>query len=350
MHGLQQIEQRSVREVGEFGLIALLTGALPEEVRQDSRVAIGIGDDAAVWRPTDGASVVVTTDSLVEGIHFRLDWTDWKRLGHKSLAVNVSDLASMGATPKVAVVTLALRGDEHVRDLQALYVGLGSLALRHGMVVVGGDIVRSPHGLAIHVTALGESINGRVLTRSGAMPGDLLGVSGTLGASAAGMQLLHRESDDPRRRATTADMLIDAHLIPEPRVRLGQILLEAGATAAMDLSDGLLGDLPKILEASGVSSVVDARLIPVAASVRALFPNEWLELVLRGGEDYELLFTAPREAWQRIAEAAAATGVPVTAIGTVVERENREAIVELIGLDGTRQVIPPGAFDHFLAP
>jgi thiamine-monophosphate kinase len=340
------VDDERVRDIGEFGLIERLAAVLPATV-QAQGVRIGIGDDAAVWRPAAGEDVVVTTDSLVEGIHFRRDWTDWGSLGHKMLAVNVSDLAAMGADPKLAVVTLGLRGDELVRDLEELYRGLGELALRHGMMVVGGDIVKSPQGLVFHVTALGQTRQQRVLTRSEAKPGDLIGVTGTIGASAAGLRLLALDDDDPRRTATTADLLIAAHLRPEPRVALGAVLLEHGATSAMDLSDGLAGDLPKILAASGVSAWIDAGRLPVAAAVRALFPEDWLELALRGGEDYELLFTAPPDAWETIARAISAAGGTVAAIGEVVPREREEGALVIVDLDGDKHPISPGAFDHF---
>jgi thiamine-monophosphate kinase len=340
-------DDRQVRDVGEFGLIALLTSALPDVVRDGTHLVIGIGDDAAVWRPAAGALVVVTTDSLVEDVHFRLDWTDWESLGHKILAVNVSDLAAMGAVPRLAVVTLGLRGTERVSDLEALYRGLGDLARRNAMSVAGGDLVRSPHGLAFHVTAIGESRNGRVLTRVGARAGDVIGVTGTLGASAAGLRLLAAGEDDPRRGAATADMVIAAHLRPEPRVALGAALLAHRATSAMDLSDGLLGDLPKILGESGVAARLDVRQLPVAAAVRALFPDDWLDLVLRGGEDYELLFTAPAHAWVEIASAAENVGGTVTAIGEIVPAGDDPGKIEISGLDGTTRTMVPGAFDHF---
>jgi thiamine-monophosphate kinase len=217
------------------------------------------------------------------------------------------------------------------------------------MIVAGGDIVRSPHGLTIHITALGESRGDRVLTRAGAAPGDIVAVSGTLGASAAGMRLFQMGPDDLRRRARTADHLIAAHVRPEPRVGLAKVLLEAGATSAMDLSDGLLGDLPKIAEASGVSVEIDARRVPVAASVRALFPEEWLELALRGGEDYELLFTTPRDAWINLELAAAQAGDSITAIGTIVPTGEEGPAIHIVDLHGVRQAISVGAFDHFLA-
>jgi thiamine-monophosphate kinase len=336
-----------VEAVGEFGLISILEEALPVDVRASSNLRLGIGDDAAIWQPTPGAAAVLTTDSLVEGIHFRLDWTDWESLGHKVLAVNVSDLAAMGAVPRLALVTLGLRGDERISDLQSLYRGLGELAQRFSMTVAGGDIVRSPRALTLHITAIGESPEGTYLTRSGARPGDVVGVTGTLGASAAGLRLLEMDGDDRRRKATTADLLFAAHLRPEPRVALGAMLLKQGASAAMDLSDGLLGDLPKILMASGVSAEIDARRIPVAAAVRALFPEDWLELALRGGEDYELLFTAPPSAWEGIALSANQVGGELTGIGVIVPLATETSAIELIDLDGSRRSADPGAFDHF---
>jgi thiamine-monophosphate kinase len=338
---------RRVRDVGEFGLIELLAASLPTEARAATGLQLGIGDDAAVWQPTPGEQIVVTTDSLVESVHFRRDWTDWESLGHKSLAVNVSDLAAMGAIPRLAVISLGLDGKERIGDLQDLYSGLGALARRLGMTIAGGDIVRSPQGLILHVTAIGETRGQRVLTRSGAKSGDLIGVTGTLGASAAGLALLGFDPDDARRGAATANQLIEAHLRPEPRVAIGAALLELGATSAMDLSDGLLGDLPKILTASRVSARLDEGAIPVAAAVRALFPDEWIDLALRGGEDYELLFTAPRRTWDAIENAARKAGGSVTAIGEIVARGSGPPRIELEGRDGTRRTVSVGAFNHF---
>ena len=337
----------TVRDIGEFALIERLRDALPPETVASDRLTIGIGDDAAIWRPTPGESLVVTTDSLVEGIHFRLDWTGWSSLGHKTLAVNLSDLAAMGAVPTLVTVTLGLRGSERVSDLVAFYDGVGALARRTGVVIGGGDLVASPAALTIHVTALGETRGGRALLRSGARPGDLIAVSGTLGASAAGMRLLREPVGSRRRTEATADALITAHLRPEPRLALGALLLDMGATAAMDLSDGLFGDLPKVLAASSVSAKLRADALPVAAAVRALFPEEWLDLATRGGEDYELLFTAPAEVFTTVQEAAARVGGSVTAIGEIVAGEGGETTLTMRGLDGVERPIATGAFDHF---
>ena len=340
-------DDRRVRDIGEFGLIETLAAALPADVRGTGGLKIGIGDDAAVWQPVAGERVVVSTDSLIENVHFRLGWTDWESLGHKMLAVNISDLAAMGADPRLALVTLGLTGDERIDDLESLYRGLSTLARQHGMTIAGGDIVRSPLGLVVHVTVLGSSRMHRVLLRSGANVGDRIGVTGTLGASAAGLRLLGLNPNDPRRGAATADRLIEAHLRPEPRVALGAVLLEHGATSAMDLSDGLLGDLPKILSASKVSAWIDEREIPVAAAVRALFADEWIDLAVRGGEDYELLFTAPPSAGTAIERAMKEAGAKATFVGDIVPMRSDQPTIEIMGLDHRLRTELPGAFDHF---
>ena len=344
-------EGPTIRELCEFGLIEALSGALPPAVVAGPGLRLGIGDDAAVFDPSPGASLVVTSDSLIEGVHFRLGdgWSDWRSLGHKTLAVNLSDLAAMGAVPRLATVTLGLRGTERVADLLDLYRGLGEVAERHRTLVAGGDIVASPTALGLHLTAIGEAPAGMILTRSGARPGDLIAVSGTLGAAAAGLRLLLSGPDDHRRDAATADALVSAHLRPQPRLDLAPILVRYGASSAMDLSDGLFGDLPKILAASDVAARLDAAQIPVAAAVRALFPEDWLDLATRGGEDYELLFTAPPAAFGAIVGAAAATGATVTAIGEILPPAAGSPPFALRGLDGVERPVRVGAFDHFTA-
>ncbi|MFL5762095.1 MAG: thiamine-phosphate kinase [Thermomicrobiales bacterium] len=338
---------QTVRDIGEFGLIAELRDTLSPEVAAGPGLMIGIGDDAAVWTPTLGESVVVTTDSLIEGIHFRLDWTDWRSLGHKALAVNLSDLAAMGAKPKLATITLGLTGYELVEDLKEFYRGIDALAAAHAIVVAGGDIVASPSGLALHVTMLGETRLGRVLTRSGARPGDLICVSGTLGAAAAGYRVLLEGENGPHTGLASTDLLVAAHLRPQPRIALGNVLLERGATAAMDLSDGLLGDLPKIVSMSDVRGMIDLRLLPVASAVRALFPDDWLELASRGGEDYELLFTLPPELFGEARAEADQVGSTISQIGEIPHATQAGPRLTQIDLDGIERESDLGAFDHF---
>jgi thiamine-monophosphate kinase len=335
----------TVRDVGEFGLIDRLVAALPPEARAaGGDVLVAAGDDCAVLRVPAGEVQVVTTDALVEGIHFRLDWTDWESLGHRALAVNLSDIAAMGAVPTIAVVTLGLRGDERVADLEAMYRGMGELARRCGAVVAGGDFVRVAGERLFAVTAMGRARAGRVLLRSGARPGDMVGVTGTIGAAAAGLEILRDPSAFAGR--TTAERLVRAHLRPAPRVGAGQMLAEHGATAAMDLSDGLAGDLPKILAASGVSAEIEIARLPVIAAVRALFPDRWRELALRGGEDFELLFTIPPDRWDALAGDADSRGITVTQVGRVLAGTGSPQLF-LIEPGGSREPLALGAFDHF---
>lgn len=330
-----------VRDIGEFQLIQRLSAALPASTRASSEVGLGIGDDAAIWHPAPGRSIVVTTDALVEGVHFRLGWTDWASLGHKMLAVNMSDIAAMGARPRLATIVLGLTGAERVADIEALYGGAGALAAMHGVVIAGGDVVRVPNDVTLGVTLLGDVELGRALTRAGARPGDLVVVSGALGASAAGMALLDRGLDP----GASGPLLIAAHLRPNPRVALGLVLHELGASAVMDLSDGLLGDLPKILAASGVSAEIQADLVPVPPSVQALFPEEHERFALRGGEDYELLMTVPRDRFLALWHDAAGIGATLNAIGVVRAATGAPALA--VFRHGIPIDVPPGAFDHF---
>ncbi len=335
-----------VRDISEFALIRRLRDALPDAVRSNENVSIGIGDDTAIWRPSPGESVLVTTDSLIDRIHFRTDWTSWEDLGWKSLAVNISDIAAMGGTPKLATVSLALTGNEIVDDLRALYRGMGEIATAEAVVLAGGDIVRAPHDFGIHVTVLGQTTHERALLRNGAQPRDAIAVTGTLGAAAAGLALLDLPEDDARRSAATAPLLIAAHTRPRPRVRAGQLALAHGVSAAMDLSDGLFGDLPKILAASGVDATIDLNALPVAAAIRALFPDGWLDLATRGGEDYELLLTIPPERFDGLRTALEEIDHTLTRIGEIDDRSEHPTLSARM-LDGKLAPVTPSAFDHF---
>ena len=330
----------TVRSLGEFALIGRLAETLAEVGAANAPELLGIGDDAAIWTPTPGTRNVVTTDSLIEGIHFRLDWTSWHDLGHKALAVNLSDIAAMGARPRLAVISLALTGREPIDGLLDLYRGLGILAARHGTIIAGGDIVSSPDRLGIHVTAIGESwseAERRLLTRDSARPGDLLAVSGPLGLSAAGLHLL---------LAGEADAALSrAHHRPEPRIGYGHALIAAGVRTAMDLSDGLWGDLAKICDRSGVAARVDEAALPVPTDHKARFPGRWLEFATRGGEDYELLFAADAVALGRLGRVCAEHGLsqPVV-VGEVLAGEPG---IVLRRADGGEERVAGGAYDHF---
>jgi len=365
-------EPQIVAALGGFALIDRLAAALAEVGAAAAPDFLGIGDDAAIWTPTPGTRAVITTDSLIAGIHFRLDWTSWRDLGHKALAVNLSDVAAMGARPRLATISLALTGAEPVAGLFDLYRGLGALAAAHGVVVVGGDIVASPERLGLHLTVVGESwpdANGALLTRDRARPGDLLAVSGPLGRSAAGLEMLQswvvgRGSSEenaqlPNQQApvlphlsrdsrpTTHDFLT-AHHRPTPRIAYGRALVAAGGHVAMDLSDGLFGDLAKICARSGVGALIEEGALPVPDAVRAAFPAAWLRLATRGGEDYELLFAADGATIDRLRVLCAAHDLSApTIIGVITAPPAAGPPILLRRMAGREEPVGGGAFDHF---
>jgi thiamine-monophosphate kinase len=334
-----------VDEIGEFALIAQIEALLADEAPGSASLRLGIGDDAAIYQPAPRHSLVITTDALVEGIHFRLDIMDWADVGYRALAANLSDLASMGARAGAAVVTLGLRPGLLVEDVLAFYHGLAGLAARYNCSIAGGDIVASPAAVTVSITAFGECRHERdgtprCLRRDTARAGDLIAVTGRLGASAAGLSLLLAGRTD------AADALIRAYRRPEPRLREGSLLLEAGVRTGMDLSDGLAGDLPKICARSRVSAFIDGRALPAPAIVKERFPDTWLDLALRGGEDFELLVTFPPALLGQITTALAAADLPpLTVIGHV--EPPGDSPLWFCGDDGQRRPLSPGAYDHF---
>jgi thiamine-monophosphate kinase len=291
----------TVRELGEFGLIdrlaRVLHGAGRDPLRPEASGPIGIGDDAALWQPTPGCREVLTTDALIEDVHFRHRTTSWHDLGWKALAQNVSDIAAMGALPKRAFVTLGLRPDTRVADLEALYQGMAELRdydtdswPEARLEFAGGDTVSSPFTM-LSITVTGE-LEGEGLRRSAGRPGDLLVVTGTLGGSAGGLALLERgeaSPDDDEGRS-----LIQMHRRPTPRVREAFNLARRGVTCGMDLSDGLLGDAGKLAYASGLSAIVGLDKIPLPTALVSRFGDASARLMaLAGGEDFELLVAIP---------------------------------------------------------
>jgi thiamine-monophosphate kinase len=336
-----------VSEISEFALIQRLSDALPERARTSPRTMISIGDDGAVAGIATGELMVVTTDALNQGIHFRPDWTDWETIGRKAIAVNLSDLAAMGAAPLLLTVSLALTGQERVADLEAMYAGMGKVAVAHQAVIAGGDITRTSGSLSIVITAIGETLGKRIMRRDGAQPNDVIWVTGQIGAAAAGLALEMMEPGDPRLSASTAAQLKAALHNPVPRCAAGRALAAIGVICGMDLSDGLSGDLMKILFASGVDAELNLADLPIAASVRAIFRSEALELAIHGAEDYELLITAPESLSSRIRETLDLTGTRVTAIGRILEQAGPEPRIVGIEPIGFRRTIQPDGFDHF---
>ena len=279
-------------EVGEFGLIARLTGGL----ELGPGVDVGVGDDAAVLRPTPGHRLVVTTDVLVEGLDFTAELSDPEDWGWKAVVANLSDLAAMGAETRWLVLALTVPDPTPVPILERVYAGVGEACRAYGTALVGGDISAGP-ALSLVVTALGEAE--RPVLRSGARPGDRLAVTGPLGAAAAGLGLLRTRDQPALDLLGRFPGLAAAHRRPEPALAMGLRLARAGASAMIDVSDGLAGDALHLAEASGVGVEIHDAAVPLApgvAEAAALLGRDPLELALGGGEDFVLAAALPRTA------------------------------------------------------
>lgn len=310
----------------EFDLIARYF------TRPTRSAALGVGDDAALIRPAPGMELAISADMLVAGRHFLPD-ADPEKLGRKVLAVNLSDLAAMGAQPRWALLSLALpTADEGW--LAAFSRGFLGQAERHGVELVGGDTTRGP--LNLSVTILGEVETDKALRRSAARPGDDVWVSGELGAAALGLRHLLGEIALPAPAA--AACLARLH-DPVPRVALGRALLGL-ANAAIDISDGLLADLGHILERSGVGARIELDAVPAAEALRS-HPKLLPSCALAGGDDYELCFTAPVEQRERISTLSGKPGL--TRIGTITA----EAGLEVVDGRGQPVTLPAAGYDHF---
>ena len=332
----------TVSEFGERALIARLAERLrpaPPFVRVD------IGDDAAVLEPERGMLEVFTTDSLVEGVHFRRPWSSARSIGHKALAVNLSDLAAMGATPRAALLSLAMPRDLLVEDFDRLIEGFSDLANRTGTCLVGGNLTRSPGPLVVDVTAIGAVRPRGILARRGARPGDLLFVTGTIGGAGAGLAMLESGTDVGSLTGLSAEA-VQCYSWPEPRVRMGRIVGRTrAATAAIDLSDGLGDAATRLAAAAGIGAVVFAEKLPVHPAARAWWSYRKIDpaaQAIASGEDYELAFAVPPRRRSKFLAAARRCGdLPVAEVGQFVKEPG--AWLETAG---NRASILEG-FDHF---
>lgn len=309
-------------------------------------VRVGIGDDCAALEPTAGSLLLATTDLLIEDIHFRRRYAEPADIGWKAIAVNLSDVASMGGQPRWALVALACPADTRPEEVEAFYDGMLALGSEHAVTVVGGDTSASPAGWIVNITLLGETPRAPVL-RSTARVGDVLAVTGALGRSAAGLAVLER-SEAPDAPAELLAETTAAHLRPRPRVKEGQWLAAAGGVTAMiDLSDGLATDLAHIAEESGVAGRVELSRLPIDRGTRAVaqaLGRDPLPWATGGGEDYELLLTCEPSVFDRLANGlAGATGVRLTAIGEIASGTG----VRFMDADGHAVAVAAG-FEHFV--
>jgi thiamine-monophosphate kinase len=330
-----------IASLGEFGLIEQIRRTAARDAK---RVRIGIGDDAAALVLSPASVLLATTDMLLEGVHFDLATTDLFSLGWKSAAVNLSDIAAMGGAPRFCMTALGIPPSLTVEDIGAFYRGANACLKKFGAVLVGGDTCRSRKGFVITVTLLGEMARKRIITRSGARPGDLIFVTGTLGDSAAGLEILRSADCGVRSKKPECRKLIEKHLKPFPRVAEGMKLAAAGAASAMiDVSDGLSSDLVHICEQSRVGVELFAEKVPLSKHLLSMktLQRPALEYALSGGEDYELLFTVPREKAGRLRSIR----LKVTEIGRVVKGTG----MRLFGDDGRRTPLRASGYDHFRA-
>jgi len=331
------VQKPTVADLGERVLVERIRARLA----MPSWVVVGPGDDAAVVEPARGMLDVFTTDAVVEGIHFDRRFVPGDAIGYRALAVNLSDLAAMGAEPRAALLSLVLPAGFAVDELDALLDGLLGLAATHRIALVGGNITRSPGPLIVDVTAIGAVHRRRVLTRAGARPGDGVYVTGWLGEGAIGLRRL-QDAGSTAQVGTSEEH----YLRPPPRVRAGVLLgRNRVASSCMDLSDGLADGVRQIANASGVGMVLDSSSLPIGADVMSWHEQHGgnaVDTALRGGDDYELLFTVRPAHLGRLRGVRQHVGdLPITRIG-VVTRETRL----LVTAQGGTQVLPDG-FEHF---
>jgi thiamine-monophosphate kinase len=341
--------KKILRPVGELGLI--------EQIRRDfdtpsKSVMLGIGDDCAILRPPSGSEVLVTTDFTLEGRHFRRDLHPPESVGHRCLTRGLSDLAAMGATPMAAFLSLALPGNMLTERKGRIWVdrffnGLRALAELHDVTLAGGDTSESPGGrnalVLADIVLVGSAPRGEALRRSGASAGDVLYVTGQLGGAAAELSSLLK-----RRSRTARVVTNEGHpqLFPEPRLDVGEALLRRGlATACLDISDGLSTDLAHLCRASRVAAEIELASLPIHPLAQKTGVAAALFAALHGGEDYELLFTAPRSV--RIPGSLA--GVPITRIGNLSKQRKGQPMMTMLKPDGSRSELEAGGWEHFSA-
>ena len=325
-----------IKEIGEFGLIKRMASEIGDTGRP---VIAGIGDDTAVLHPPEGKVQLLTTDMLVEDVHFRLNTASPLQIGWRSLAVNISDIAAMGGEPTYAVISIGFPRDATVELVDEIYSGMSKIAEAYSVDIVGGDTVSAPQ-LVINVALLGEVEAENLLLRSGAKEGDVLVVTGDLGGSDAGLNIL--EHNLPIEGT-------EKHLTPTPRVREGRLLAKSGCVTSMiDISDGLASEVHHICEESGTGARIYMSDIPLSDNVRRVAEctgKKPHDLALYGGEDFELLFTCqPDKASLLTKEMLAACGTPLTVVGQIIGASHS---VTMEDASGNILRLGPRGYNHF---
>lgn len=316
--------------------------------RRADDLICGIGDDTAILGQRTGRETLITADLLIEDVHFKSAYTPFQCLGHKSLAVSLSDIAAMGGVPRFALLTLgipkSLSDDERWEEF---FAGYFALAEQFNVTLIGGDTCAAPDRLTIDSIVLGECERGKAVRRNGARVGDAIYVTGEIGASAAGLELLRRSE---RISHETGQNALRAHLMPQPRVEFGRLIGESGLAHAMiDVSDGLAQDLAHICEEGGVGAIIECENVPVAAEARLVRQSDdaAFALAISGGEDYELLLTADRDDESALLEMARQCNLPLTRIGEVTAADPAIGFAPLLRRAGRTEPVTVSGYDHF---
>ena len=343
-------QQTALAEIGEFGLIALMRDTLGEPT--DDTIVSGIADDAAVYRTGDDRVHVLTTDTLVEGVHFDRAFMPLEHLGFKALSVNVSDVVAMNATPRYATVSIGIPQNISVEMVTTIYEGLKQACDAYDMHIVGGD-TNASHGLSLSISVVGAADEDDVVYRKGAQVGDKICVTGDIGSSYAGLKVLLRnrerlqeQEDDFEPNLDPFSYVIRRHLAPPAQLKAIQDWAAAGVrpNAMIDISDGLASEAHHVSEASGVGMQLYEPALPVSVETRNTateFGEDVTVYALFGGEDYELMFTIPE------AKVDALDAQTFSVIGEVTELDDPAERVRFQQADGENVPLQPGGFDHF---
>ncbi len=356
---LLKMSLKPIADIGEFGLIERISSIVSPSLESSPKLIEGIGDDCAVYELSSRTFQVVTTDLLIEEIHFDLLTTPVQHLGSKALSVNVSDICAMNAKPCYALTSIALPPKTPVEFVETLYRGMNETALLYNMALAGGDTSSSKGGIAISVMAAGEIEKERIAYRKGAEPGDLICVTGSLGGSAAGMRVLMREKNlmlehirngehydrNLMNNLGEYDKAISQHLLPPARVDIVAFFEKHAIvpTSMIDISDGLASDIAHICKRSGVGAQIDESRIPILPQARLIadeFQDEALNFALSGGEDYQLLFTIKPQQFEKIA-----SHHDISVIGKITPEDEGLLLRDIYGMTIDLQTM--GGYNHF---
>jgi thiamine-monophosphate kinase len=348
--------QTNIAEVGEVGLIrriAEIVNVRTEDASLRDNLIAGIGDDTAVFKPTPGKTALLTTDSFIEGVHFDLTFTSFQHLGWKAIAANLSDIAAMGGAPRYAVIAISIPKKISLEMVEEFYRGAMAACKKYSCLIVGGDTTASIGNMAISVALTGEADEQKILYRKGAQPGDLICVTGHLGASHAGLKILQREKQRFLESANPVEfqpnlapfaIALEKHLMPKPRFDISALLTSKVTThCAIDISDGLASEVHRICEASNTGAKIYEHNLPLDSNTQQIageFSEPPSKYALYGGEEYELLFAMTDQEFEKLESLTS----DVTIIGRITPQSEG---IELVLENGEPEALPFAGWDHF---